>query len=66
MTEELRELRLPAELCSAAEKRFAANFGDLEGFLIHVLRELLREDADRMDQAEQKVIEERLKNLGYI
>jgi hypothetical protein len=38
----------------------------LEQFLTFVLQELLRDDAAQMDQAEQRIIEERLKDLGYI
>jgi len=38
----------------------------LEQFLTFVLQELLRDDVAQMDQAEQRIIEERLKDLGYI
>jgi hypothetical protein len=66
MASELREVRLPAELCSEAERRYAARFGDLEQLLTFLLRELLRDDAAQMDQAEQGVVEQRLRDLGYI
>ena len=66
MSSDLREVRLPDELCHEAERRFSARFGSLEEFLVFVLRELLRDEAAQMDQAEQRVIEERLKDLGYI
>jgi hypothetical protein len=66
MSTDVRELRLPAELCNDAERRFAAHFGSLEDLLVFVLRELLRDEAVHMDQAEQRVIEQRLKDLGYI
>ncbi|HUK25562.1 MAG TPA: hypothetical protein VLV49_13355 [Terriglobales bacterium] len=66
MTEDSRELRLPEELCRAAQERYGARYGGLEPFLEFVLRQLLRDDAARMDEAEQKIIEERLKDLGYI
>ncbi|MGA9801337.1 MAG: hypothetical protein WBQ68_20130 [Terriglobales bacterium] len=66
MASELREVRLPAELCSEAERRYAARFGDLEQLLTFLLRELLRDDAAQMDQAEQSVVEQRLRDLGYI
>jgi hypothetical protein len=66
MSSDLRDVRLPAELCSDAERRFAARFGNLEQLLIFLLRELLRDDAAQMDQAEQRIIEERLRDLGYI
>ncbi len=66
MSTDVREVRLPAELCTDAERRFAARFGSLEDLLVFVLRELLRDGAVQMDQAEQRVIEQRLKDLGYI
>jgi hypothetical protein len=66
MSDNMREVRLPAELCQAAEQRYGARFGGLKQFLTLVLQELLRDEAAQMDQAEQRIIEERLKDLGYI
>ncbi len=66
MSSPLRDVRLPAQLCSEAEQRFAARFDSLEQLLTFILRELLRDDAAQMDQAEQHMIEERLRDLGYI
>jgi hypothetical protein len=66
MAEGTRELRLPEELCRRAEDRFAAQHGSLEAFLVFVLRQVLRDDAARLDQADQEIIEQRLKDLGYI
>jgi hypothetical protein len=66
MSSDVREVRLPAELCSEAERRFAARFGTLEELLVHVLQELLRDKAAQMDEGERRVIEQRLKDLGYI
>jgi hypothetical protein len=66
MSSEMRDLRLPAQLCRDAEQRFASRFGSLEELLVFVLRELLRDQATQMDQEEQRVIEQRLKDLGYM
>jgi hypothetical protein len=63
---ETREIRLPADLCAAAEKKFAKSFASLEELLMFVLRELSRDDASQFDQAEQKMVEERLRELGYL
>jgi hypothetical protein len=63
---EMREVRLPAELCAAAEKKFAARFSSLEELLIFVLSDLSADDASQADRAEQHIIEERLRELGYI
>jgi hypothetical protein len=66
MAESMIELRLPADLCRAAEERFGRQFGSLEELLTFILRELLSDDAARMDQTEARIIEERLRDLGYI
>jgi hypothetical protein len=63
---EMREIRLPAELCAAAEEKFRGKFGSLDEMLAVVLQELLREDSSRADEAERKMVEERLRELGYI
>lgn len=61
-----RSVLLPEELCVKAEKKFGSRFGSLDQFLCAVMTELLRDEAAAMDEHEQKIIEERLKGLGYI
>lgn len=63
---EMRDLRLPADVCAAAEKRFGHVFGSLEELLVFVLRDLLRDEAGSADQAEQRLVENRLRELGYL
>jgi hypothetical protein len=63
---ELREVRLPEDLCAAAEKEFAQTFRSLEDLLTFVLRDLLRNDAAKFDEAEQELVEQRLRELGYL
>ena len=63
---EMRDVRLPADLCAAAEKKFAHKFSTLEELLGFLLRDLLRDDAVRADKAEQRLVEERLRDLGYL
>jgi len=38
----------------------------VESLLEFVLRELTRNDAESLDQAEQAILEQRLRDLGYI
>lgn len=64
--EETRSVRLPVELCDAAERRYGPKFASLEELLIFVLTELVRDDAVRMDRVELEVIEKRLRDLGYM
>jgi len=63
---ELREVRLPVDLCQTAERKFQQKFATLEELLIFVLRELTRDEALQADQAEQRLVEERLRELGYL
>ena len=62
----IRMIGLPEELCQAAEHKFSHRFGSLSEILTALLTELLREDAFKLDEQEQHVIEERLKALGYV
>lgn len=61
-----REVRLPADLCAAAEKKFGQQFASLDELLAFVLRELLRDETAQFDQQEQRLVEERLRELGYL
>jgi len=66
MAENLREVRLNSELCRVAEERFRSRFANVEELLTFVLQELLRDDAAKMNRDELRMLEERLKGLGYI
>lgn len=66
MTINSRELRVPENLCAAAEQKFGQRFSGVEELLIFILQDLLRDEVTRLDQAEQRIVEERLRELGYI
>jgi hypothetical protein len=57
-----RQVSLPEPLCAAVERKF----GNLESFLSFVMGEVLRDDAAILDQNEQRLVEERLRELGYL
>lgn len=61
-----RTITLPEELCVAAEKFMAGRFGNLEALIRFLLQEVVKDDASKFDQAEEQMIEQRLKDLGYI
>ncbi|HUO13955.1 MAG TPA: hypothetical protein VMX38_03125 [Verrucomicrobiae bacterium] len=63
---ELRRVELPADLCAQAERKFSKSFGSLEELLIAALRELCRDDSSVLNEAEQKMVEQRLRDLGYL
>ncbi|HME32897.1 MAG TPA: hypothetical protein VKG65_09120 [Terriglobales bacterium] len=57
-----RQVSLPDHLYTAIERKF----GSVEPFLVFVLGELLRDDAAVLDQEEQRMVEQRLRDLGYL
>jgi hypothetical protein len=63
---ESREIRLPADLYAAAEEKFGSTFGSVDELVIFLLQQLIRRDTAEMDRADQAVVEERLRDLGYI
>jgi len=63
---ELRELHLRADLCTAAEQKFKEKFNNVEELLTFILTDLLRDDAVLADESEQRLVEERLRELGYL
>ena len=66
MTGLTREVNLPADLCEQALARFGKQFSTVDDLLVFVLKELLRDDAQKMDENEQRMLEERLRGLGYL
>lgn len=66
MKSSLRTVNLPEELCAAAEHRYGARFASLEQMLVFLLEEITRPDAVRLDQEEEQIVQQRLKELGYL
>lgn len=57
---------IPGQVREELERLFVGDsFPDIDALLRFVLAELTRDDARRLDEAEQAVIEQRLKDLGY-
>jgi hypothetical protein len=63
---ELRTVSLPQDLCAEAEKQFGSCFDNVEALLTFVLQEITKADASLLDQAEQRMLDQRLKDLGYL
>ena len=64
--DEMRTIKLPKPLCEAIERKFSPRFVSVEDFLTAAMKEFLREDVAKIDEQEERVIEERLKALGYV
>lgn len=65
MNSKFRHVQLPEDLCAAAEARYGGQFGSVDDLLTFALRELLRGDAIQLSAEEERIIEERLRDLGY-
>jgi hypothetical protein len=63
---EWREIRLPEDLCAAAEQKFGASFRSLDELLTFLLQELISKNTMDLDRADQAIVEDRLRDLGYI
>jgi hypothetical protein len=61
-----RTINLPEDLCAAAEKYAGGRFDSLEGLVSFLLQEILKDEGVKFDRAEEQVIEQRLKDLGYL
>jgi hypothetical protein len=66
LTTEYRTVRLPEDLCKEAEKWMTGRFPDLETLLSFLLREIVKDETGKFDQAEEDMVQQRLKDLGYI
>ncbi len=66
MSERKRTVELPEELCARLEKEFGKPFATFEDLLVYVMQKLTQEQAAQMDEAEQKILEQRLRDLGYM
>lgn len=61
-----RQVHLPEDLCAMAEKRLGGRFENFEALLEFILRELVRDEAQALDESEKAMIEKRLRDLGYL
>jgi hypothetical protein len=66
VSERKRTVELPEELCARLEKEFGKPFATFEDLLVYVMQKLTQEQAIQMDEAEQKILEQRLRDLGYL
>jgi hypothetical protein len=66
MMSESREIRLPSELCAKAEEKFGDTFRSVDELVAFLLQELVLGDTLDLDRADQALVEERLRDLGYI
>jgi len=63
---ETRKINVAADLCAAAEKKFADSFQSVDELVTFVLQKLIRGDTVELDRADQAAVEQRLRDLGYM
>ena len=63
---DFRSIRLPEELCEQAERWLKGRFDSLEALITFALQEIVNDDSSRLDQQEEEIVQQRLRDLGYI
>ncbi len=61
-----RSIRVPEPLCEQAEKWMNGRFESLEALVAFMLQEIVDEKGARLDQQEEELVQQRLRDLGYI
>lgn len=61
-----RTLRLPEELCEEAEGWMKGRFESLEALIAFALREIIQDEGSKLDQQEEEMVQQRLRDLGYM
>ena len=66
-SEEREVVRLPRELCDALREQIqGTRFKSVEEFLAYVLKEVTGRASAQADEKEKSLIEQRLRDLGYL
>ena len=63
---DMRTVHLPDDLCTAVEKKYQSHFNNLEELLVCILTNLSRQETTNADEDELELVEERLRDLGYL
>ena len=66
MMTQYRTVNLPEDLCAAAEKCLTGRFDSLEALFSFLLQEIAEDGTARFDAADEQIIEQRLRDLGYL
>jgi hypothetical protein len=63
---DFRSVRLPEELCEQAERWLKGRFDSLEALITFALQEIVNDDGGKLDEQEEEMVQQRLRDLGYI
>jgi hypothetical protein len=62
----MRQIELPEDLCRRVEQLYAHQFSGLEACLRFVLENLANDQSAALDVAEERLVKQRLHDLGYV
>lgn len=62
----MRQIELPEDLCRRVEQLYAHQFPGLEACLSFVLENLINDQSASLDMAEERLVKQRLRDLGYV
>lgn len=66
LSDNFRSIRLPEELCAQAERWQQGRFDTLEALITFALEEIVKDDSSRLDQQDEEMVQQRLRDLGYL
>lgn len=61
-----RTVQLPEDVCAQAEQWLNGRFDNIEALIDFLLREIMKDDGSSLDQREEEIVQQRLRDLGYI
>ena len=66
LADQYRSVRLPEELCQQADAWLKGRFENLDALLAFLLQEVIKDEGAKLDQQEEEMVQQRLRDLGYI
>ena len=66
MADHYRTVHLPEELCERADTWLKGRFENLDALVAFLLQEIIKDEGAKLDQKEEELVQQRLRDLGYI
>ena len=66
MANQYKTVQLPEDLCREAETWLKGKFDGLESLLVFLLQEIVKDPGSQLDRQEEEIVQQRLRDLGYI
>jgi hypothetical protein len=62
----MRQIQLPEDLCRRIEEHYSHQFSNIEACLRFILERLANDQSTELDRVEEQIVEQRLRDLGYV